>query len=113
MAQELADINKACEAFILSITEGRYYDAHEDLEGIWHPKRFDNNDEVRLWKGFINASVSFELLKRGRPKPAENVWMTYLKYRELLESIDSVHYLTYVKIVKIIEKKREFILQKG
>lgn len=108
MAQEhesITEITNACEAFVRSLEEGRYYDAHEDLEAIWFPRRFDDDDEVRVWKGFINAAVSFELIKRGRPKPSEAAWQNYLKYCVLLEKLETEHYEMYVRIVKIIEKQ--------
>lgn len=106
MAQESASITALCEAFVLSIKEGRYYDAHEDLEQLWFPRRFEDNDEVRLWKGFINAAVSFELIKRGRWKPSESVWQNYCKYSPLLAELVTPHKELYVKISRIIEWER-------
>lgn len=107
METEFERITHACEAFVLSLKEGRYYDAHEDLEALWFPRRFEENDEVKLWKGFINAAVCFELISKGRPKPSEIAWKTYLKYRPLLEMCNSKHCPTYVKIVQLLETKRE------
>ncbi|MDD5717368.1 MAG: DUF309 domain-containing protein [Sulfuricurvum sp.] len=104
MAQELTGITKACDAFVLSITQGRYYDAHEDLECLWYPRRFEDNDEVRLWKGFINAAVSFELIGRGRPNPSAVAWKTYLKYRVILDHLISPHKELYVKIAALVEE---------
>lgn len=109
MAQVSTDITKAFEAFEKSLEEERYYDAHEDLEALWFPRRFEEDDEVRLWKGFINAAVSFELIKRGRPKPSEKAWGNYLKYRVLLEQIQSVHYPMYVTIAQKIEMRHEMM----
>ncbi|MFA5216634.1 DUF309 domain-containing protein [Sulfuricurvum sp.] len=110
MAQELTGITESCEAFLQSIVQERYYDAHEDLEPIWYPRRFEDNDEVRLWKGFINAAVSFELLKRGRPNPAEVAWSTYLKYHPLLERIVTPHKELYVKMDTLIQNRRRLCL---
>lgn len=106
MAQEFTGITEAFDAFTLSLTEERYYDAHEDLEPLWYPHRFEDNDEVKLWKGFINAAVCFELIKRGRPKPSETAWQTYLKYSPLLEHLVTPHKQLYVKIAQIIERQR-------
>jgi hypothetical protein len=103
LAQKLTGITEACEAFVRSIHEERYYDAHEDLEELWHPRRFEDDDEVRLWKGLINAAVCFELMKRGRPKPSERAWQTYLKYSPLLENLVTPHKELYVKMIQIIE----------
>jgi hypothetical protein len=106
LAQESAGITEACEAFALSFIEERYYDAHEDLEPLWFPRRFEESDEVKLWKGFINAAVSFELIKRGRLKPSEIAWQTYLKYSHLLENLVTPHKELYVKMIQIIESKK-------
>lgn len=106
MAQEFTSITEACEAFVLSLAENRFYDAHEDLECIWFPRRFDDDNEVRLWKGLINAAVSFELIKLGRPGPSEKAWGNYLKYKLLLDAVVSEHKELYVKLVQIIENKK-------
>ena len=106
MAQELTSITEACEAFVCSIEEGRYYDAHEDLEPLWYLRRFEDDNEVKIWKGFINAAVSFELLKRGRPKPSDVAWQTYLKYQSLLEDIVTPHKELYVKMDELIQNRR-------
>ena len=103
MAQELTDITGVLNAFVLSLTEERYYDAHEDLEHLWYPKRFENNDEVRLWKGFINAAVCFELIKRNRKEASQRAWQTYLKYCPILENLVTPHKQLYVKMIQIIE----------
>jgi len=106
LAQEFTGITEAFDAFALSLAEGRYYDAHEDLELLWYPHRFEDNDEVRLWKGFINAAVSFELIKRGRPKPSEIAWQTYLKYRVILDTLITPHKELYVTIDALIHTRR-------
>lgn len=104
MAQELEGIAEALDAFAVSLEEGRYYDAHEDIEKLWHPRRFDDDDEVRLWKGLINAAVSFELIKRGRVAAAQTPWKTYLKYRILAEGLVTPHKELYVTISRLIER---------
>ncbi len=73
--------------FILCLDEQRFYDAHEVLEELWFAKRFENSKEVKLIKGFINAAVSFELIKRGRNAPSKKAWLNYLKYRQYLFKI--------------------------
>lgn len=103
MATESAGITKSCEAFVLSIKEGRYYDAHEDLEPLWYPRRFEDDNEVRLWKGFINAAVSFELTRRGRKDASQKAWETYLKYLPLSKMIVTPHKELYVKMMQTIE----------
>jgi hypothetical protein len=81
LTREVADTFLAC------LQEERYYDAHEVLEELWYPVRFERSPEVLLLKGMINASVSFELHKRGRAHKAPGPWNAYLKYRGHLDDI--------------------------
>lgn len=106
MEKEFTTVESACEAYMKSLEEERYYDAHEDLEALWFPRRFEKEDEVMLWKGFINAAVCFELIKLGRPKPSETAWKTYLKYVALLDTLASEHNALYVTIMQSIQNKR-------
>lgn len=100
MRQELID------EFVARLEAGCYYDAHESLEELWFPRRFEDSDEVRLLKGFINAAVSFELVKRGRPVPSERAWSNYLKYLPLLEQIESEFCDAYRNVVRKIDSIR-------
>lgn len=86
------------------LEEQRFYDAHEALEKVWFPRRFEDSDEVRLLKGFINASVSFELIKRGKVEQSKKVWMNYLKYRQLIFKVDSIYLNDYYLLSRYIEK---------
>lgn len=106
MAQESPTIAGACEAFMQSLKEERYYDAHEDLEALWFVRRFEQDDEVKLWKGFINAAVCFELIKKGRLIPSQTPWKTYMKYATLLEGVETEHKHIYVTMVQLIQSKR-------
>jgi len=91
------------EKFMLQLSQQEYYDAHESLEAIWFPKRFEDDDEIRLIKGFINASVSFELIKKGRLDASDKVWKNYLKYKDLINKIDSIYTSYYKTIIIQIE----------
>lgn len=106
MAQESPSITDACEAYLQSLAQERYYDAHEDLEALWFPRRFENDDEVKLWKGFINAAVSFELIKKGRCAASQTPWNTYMKYRALLDTLDTPYKELYVKMDDYIQNRR-------
>ena len=92
------------EVFTICLDEQRYYDAHEALEEAWFPRRFENSDEVKLLKGFINAAVSFELHKKGRKQQSKKVWMNYLKYRQLLFKVNSSYKNEYNTLSRYIEK---------
>lgn len=98
-------ITKQLEHYIKCFDEEKYFQAHEALESVWFPRRFEDNDEIRLLKGFINAAVSFELLKRGRKTQSKRVWKNYLKYKQLLHKIDSPYIKKYHKLAKHIESK--------
>ncbi len=97
-------MKKIIAEFRECLAQERFYDAHEALEVSWFPRRFEDSNEVRLLKGFINASVSFELLKRGREKQSQKVWLNYLKYRQLLFKVDSPYLNDYYLLSLYIEK---------
>lgn len=92
------------DEFILCLDEQRYYDAHEALEEIWFPRRFEKDDEMYLLKGFINASVSFELRKKNKLPQSKKVWKNYLKYRPLLYKVTSSYNNEYHSIARYLEK---------
>jgi len=96
--------SKALENFIISLNEHRFYDAHEDLEVLWFPRRFEEDDEVKLLKAFINAAVSFELIKKGRQEASVKVWKNYLKYLPILKTISSKHTKKYQEIALHVER---------
>lgn len=91
------------QEYVVCLHEERYYDAHEAIEEIWFPLRFENKNEVKLLKGFINAAVCFELIKLGREKPSKTAWNTYLKYRPLLYKIHSPYLNKYHAIARMVE----------
>ena len=101
--------DKYADDFILALDEKRFYDAHEVLEKLWFPNRFVKTNEVLLLKGFINASVSFELIKKGKEKASQIPWKTYLKYKTLLFETTSTKEDIYNKISLHIEKTRKNI----
>ena len=104
--------NEALDDFISSLNEQRFYDAHEDLEKIWFPRRFEDNNEMKLLKGFINASVSFELVKKRRTDSAKKVWKNYLKYRQLLYKVESLHLNKYHFIARYIDNiNKKFMIE--
>jgi len=92
--------------YICCINEARYYDAHEALEEIWFPRRFEDDAEVKLIKGFINAAVSFELIKKGRPESSKKVWKNYEKYIILLGSFESPYNGRYTELDHLVRQKK-------
>ena len=92
------------QEFTQCLKDERFYDAHEALEAAWFPRRFERDKEVKLIKGFINAAVSFELIKRGREEQSKKVWANYLKYRPYLFAIDSAYQNNYYQLSRFIER---------
>lgn len=100
----MSKYEKQLDSFIKNLQSENFYDAHEDLEVLWYERRFEESDEVKLIKGFINASVSFELRKKGKIEASQKVWNNYLKYKDLVNKIDSQHVEKYHLIIKEIDK---------
>jgi hypothetical protein len=97
---------KLLDEFVVCINDARYYDAHEALEEIWFPRRFEDDNEIKLLKGFINAAVSFELIKRGRRASSDRVWKNYEKYSVLLGSFESEYNSRYMALARLMEETR-------
>jgi len=100
-------LSKKLDDFMFSLKNEQYFEAHEDLEEIWFEKRFEDSNEIKLLKGFINAAVSFELYKRGKLDASKKVWKNYLKYRTLLYKTESKyinklhHTARYIENIKL------------
>ncbi len=92
------------DTFMNHLDENRFYEAHEAIEVVWFKRRFEECNEVKLLKGFINASVSFELMKKGKILQSKKVWKNYLKYRQLLYKIDSPIINKYHQISRHIDE---------
>ena len=88
------------------LEQHKFYEAHEVLEEVWFPRRFEQDCEIKLLKGFINAAVSFELVKRGRKKQSNKVWANYLKYRQCLYKVSSPYLKNYHALARYIESFR-------
>ncbi|MBU1642035.1 DUF309 domain-containing protein [bacterium] len=100
------DYTEYLDRFVSCLDEERFYDAHEALEEIWFPRRFEDDLEVKLLKGFINAAVSFELTKLGRPGPATKVWGNFEKYRPLSDAFSSCNSSYYQQLIIRVERMR-------
>jgi len=99
--------NKIQTYFKKLLEEESFFQAHEVLEEIWFQRRFEDDNEIKLLKGFINASVSFELFKRGKKKQSKRVWLNYLKYRQLLFKLNTMNYNLYFQTSRKIDKLKE------
>jgi Domain of unknown function (DUF309) len=101
------DYTEHLDRFVKCLDEERFYDAHEALEEVWFPRRFEDDMEMKLVKGFINAAVSFELTKRGRQNPATKAWGNYEKYRPLLDAFASFNTPYYRRLALRVEAMRK------
>lgn len=98
-----SNLKTQLKQFVIDLNNKEYYDAHETLEKIWFPNRFNDEVEVKFIKGLINASVSFELAKQGKLKASEKVWPNYLKYKDLINEIESKYKDSYKDIILLID----------
>lgn len=96
--------------FMQCLDEERFHEAHDVLEHIWFARRFEKSDETNLLKGYINAAVSFELVKRGRKDSAQKVYNTYLKYKDLRLHVSSQFSQKYVQIEQKIEDLSKMVV---
>jgi len=94
-------ISKQLNLYLSLLHANKYFQAHEALEEIWFPNRFENDFEMKILKGLINAAVSFELIKRGKRTQALKVWENYIKYKKL--AYNTKYMLKYDKIFKEID----------
>lgn len=92
--------------YLEQLDQDLFYSAHETLEEIWFPLRFEDNKEVRLIRAYINAAVSFELVKRGREKAGLKPWGFYLNNKQLIEYAPKEHLKYYDLIVDKIMQTR-------
>ncbi len=108
---KIESLKEAIESFIECLEQERFYNAHEALEALWFPLRNNPDNEVNLLRGYINASVSFELHKKGRVSSSQKVWKNFEKYQHLVDMISLEHKVHYknaeiyiLKIRKNFEK---------
>lgn len=92
-------MEKVFKKFTDLINNEKYYEAHEVLEDVWFPVRKNKDPDTLLLKAFINASVSFELNKRGKIPQAKKVWKNYEKYINNI-NICSQENFSYFKNIK-------------
>ncbi len=107
MAKKYATALEAFDDFERFLENNLFFEAHEALEALWFARRFEDSDYVRLLRGFINAAVSFELIKRGKIEASKKPWATYIKYLPLLDNITDDLVRDFIKAQNIIDKTKE------
>ena len=81
------DLEGALEKYYELMQKGAFFEAHEVLEEAWHPLRLRQDPLANLVKGFINAAIALEHLKRARPQSqqrAKRVVASYYRHAHLL-----------------------------
>jgi len=80
------DLEGALKEYLELLEEEAYFEAHEVMEEAWHPLRLSNHPLKNLAKGFINAAITFEHIKRNRKGAAVKavkVIASYERYKHL------------------------------
>ena len=75
------DLEGALKAYLKLLEVEEYFEAHEVMEEAWHPLRLKKHPLANLTKGFINAAIGLEHIKRNR----KNV---DIKAKRVMESYD-------------------------
>ncbi|HSR74327.1 MAG TPA: DUF309 domain-containing protein [Sulfurovum sp.] len=80
------DLEGALKEYLELLEKEAYFEAHEVMEEAWHPLRLNNHPLKNLAKGFINAAITFEHIKRNRKGAAVKavkVIASYERYKHL------------------------------
>lgn len=104
------DLEGAIKVYLKLLDEEEYFEAHEVMEEAWHPLRLKKHPLANLAKGYINAAITFEHIKRDRKnvkEKAKKVLASYERHRHLcVEGIEN-----YV-LFKRCEEQVELLKQK-
>lgn len=101
------ELKQQTKVYLDFLDNDLFYEGHEALEELWFPNRFAKEDnEVKVIRAYINAAVSFELVKRGREKSGLKPWGFFQKNLNLIEQTPKDHQQFYQNIYdKIIQTK--------
>jgi len=94
------------------LNKNEFIKAHDLFEKLWRNYKDDvkTRKESFILKGFVNASISFELYNMNREQHSKNVWDTFKKYEYLIDELISANRDKYKEIKSVIYKKREEVL---
>ena len=99
------DLEGALKEYIKLLEEEEYFEAHEVMEEAWHPLRLKKHPLANLAKGYINAAITFEHIKRNRKnvkEKSQKVIASYERHKHLcVEEIE--HYNLFKEAEKKIE----------
>jgi len=105
VSKENYSLENALIKYIQLLDTKDYFDAHEVLEEAWHPLRKSKHPLANLVKGFINASIALEHLKRDTPTAKNKVTRVIASYQRhiYLCREDIEHYELFREASKKIE----------
>jgi len=107
------DLEDALQSYLILLEQEDYFEAHEALEEAWHPLRQSKDPLRHVVKGYINAAISFEHLKRNRKNAktnAQKVILSYERYKHLRYEIQEYSELfdrAYQQIESLKSRHRE------
>ncbi len=100
------DLEGALREYIVLLEKGEYFEAHEVLEEAWHPLRLKGHPLASFVRGYINAAIAFEHIKRNRKNASKKAQKTLSAYerhkRECVEGIE--HYGLFCEAMQKIEE---------
>ena len=99
------DLEGAIKEYLQLLEEEEYFEAHEVMEEAWHPLRLKKHPLANLTKGFINAAIGFEHIKRDRKNvtiKAKRVMESYDRHIHLCKE-DIAYYELFLEAKKKIE----------
>lgn len=92
------DLEGALKVYLKLLDEEEYFEAHEVMEEAWHPLRLKKHPLANLAKGYINAAITFEHIKRNRKnvkKKAQTVIVSYERHKHLC--VEEIEYYVLFK----------------
>ena len=104
------DLKGAIKVYIGLLDEEEYFEAHEVMEEAWHPLRLKKHPLANLTKGFINAAIGFEHIKRNRKNvtiKAKRVMESYDRHIHLCKE-NIAFYALFLEAKNKVDKLREY-----
>ncbi len=94
--------------FVKALENDKYSEATQLYLAKWQKRNKADEREENVYKGFVNAAATFDLIMKGKYKTAKKVWRIYEKYRPLINE-DMEHYRYLQKADKILLRlKRKY-----
>jgi predicted metal-dependent hydrolase len=104
------DLEGALREYIALLKREEYFEAHEVLEEAWHSLRLKKHSLASFVRGYINAAIAFEHLKRDRKNAEKKALKTLSAYErhkdKCVEGIEC--YLLFKEAKQKIEEIKIF-----